>query len=255
MKKVYLDNNIIIYIENETLELDYLNKLINSKPNKYFFSAAHLQETEEIKSNDVNKRNSWIRKRLKVIEEITNCNYLYHKLPENVVYELNEKPTKVLETIREVTFANKTMKSFVNFISNEQKKQIREVLGLDSGKMNNYEPEEVIEHLNKKLNNLGTGQSFLELIEQGISFNPQGKEFGLHNRIAGIFELLDMLGYWTDRYNEKSNYARLWDSNHTYFAAFCDYFISDDKRTRNKAKVVYAIYNIKTKVISSKENK
>jgi hypothetical protein len=61
-----------------------------------------------------------------------------------------------------------------------------------------------------------------------------------------------MFGYWKDKANEKSNYARLWDSSHAFFAAFCDYFISDDKRTRNKARVVYNIYEISTKVISSK---
>jgi hypothetical protein len=33
-----------------------------------------------------------------------------------------------------------------------------------------------------------------------------------------------------------------WDSNHVFHASYCDYFISDDKRTRAKAKVVYNIY-------------
>ncbi len=65
-----------------------------------------------------------------------------------------------------------------------------------------------------------------------------------------IFELLDLFGYWKDKSNKKSNYARFWDSSHTSFASNCDYFISEDKRIRNKAKVVYEIYDIKTKVLS-----
>jgi hypothetical protein len=125
-------------------------------------------------------------------------------------------------------------------------------LGLDSKILNNYKPEEVILHLNAKLNKLGGSLSFIEMIEKGISLHPQGKDFGLANRIAGIFELLDMLGYWTDKYTDKSNYARLWDSNHAFFASFCNYFISDDRRTRNKAKVVYGIYDISTFVVPSK---
>jgi hypothetical protein len=101
------------------------------------------------------------------------------------------------------------------------------------------------------LTNWGTQENLIELIEKSISFNPDGMNFGLHNRIAGVMELLDMLGYWKDRETETSNYARLWDSNHTFFASHCDFFVSDDKRTRYKARVVYDIYNITTKVVSS----
>jgi hypothetical protein len=89
------------------------------------------------------------------------------------------------------------------------------------------------------------------MIEKGVELHPDGKSFGANNRFAAVFEILDMIGYWKDKYNAKSNYARLWDSNHAYFSSFCNYFISDDKRTRNKAKVAFHIYNIKTNVISS----
>lgn len=87
-------------------------------------------------------------------------------------------------------------------------------------------------------NPIGIYNTITESIDV-ITLHPDGKSFGLHNRIAGIFELLDMFDYGTDQYTYKSNVARLWDSNHCYFASFCDDFISNDKRTRNKAKVVY----------------
>jgi hypothetical protein len=35
------------------------------------------------------------------------------------------------------------------------------------------------------------------------------------------------------------------------FATYCDYFISDDKRTRNKTEVVYDMLNFNTKIIST----
>ena len=123
-------------------------------------------------------------------------------------------------------------------------------MGIDIQKLNNYSSTEIISHLNKKLTDLGS-MSFLEMIEYGIQIHPDGKSFGLHNRIAGVFELLDMLGYWKDKESETSNYARLWDSSHTFFATFCDCFISDDKRTRNKASVVFNLYNKKTRILSS----
>ena len=72
------------------------------------------------------------------------------------------------------------------------------------------------------------------------------------HRIAAIIELLDLFGYWKDKETENSNYARLWDSIHTYFSSNCDFFISDDKQTRMKARVVFELFNIKTIVLSSK---
>lgn len=247
--KIYLDNNIFIYLENGSLTLSDLEEAINGKIDKIFYSASHIQEALEIKGSTEEQRLERINKRLNTIENITKCNYLYENL-EHQTYELLEKP--VMKIVTEVSFAQNAMKSLLNFVSDEQKEQTRNILNIESSRINNYSPDEVVEHLNKKILQAGQNFTFLGMIEKGISYHPDGKSFGLSNRIAAIFELLDMLGYWKDKSNEKSNYARLWDSSHTSFAANCDYFISDDKRTRNKAKVVYNIYGIKTKVISSK---
>lgn len=247
----YLDNNILIYLENGSLTISDLRERISSDLSDFYFSSAHIQETEEIKGETDTIRNERIKKRLEIIESITECKYLYHELEDGKVYLLYEKPEIVLETIRDVPFANKMMKSMINLISEKEREKFRLQLGLDSKRLNNYNSIEVIEHLNKKLIEWGD-LSLIEMIEKSVELHPQGKDFGLNNRFGAIFEMLDMLGYWTDKYNERSNYARLWDSNHAYFSSFCDYFISDDKRTRNKARVVFEIYNIKTKIVSSK---
>lgn len=247
----YLDNNILIYIENGTLTISDLKNRINSNLTDFFYSSAHIQETEEIKGETESNRNERINRRLETIESVTNCNYLYHNLDDGKVYLLNEKPESVLETIRDVPFANAMMKGLINMVGESEREKFRLQLGLDSKRLNNYNSNEVVEHLNTKLIEWGN-LSLIDLVEKGVELHPQGKEFGLNNRFGGIFEMLDMLGYWTDKYSDKSNYARLWDSNHAYFASFCNYFVSDDKRTRNKAKVVYGIYGIDTIVVSSK---
>lgn len=238
-------------MENGTIELTNLFDEIDPKIDKVYYSSAHLQEADEIKGTTEEERNERINERIRTIEKITQSNYLYQDLDNNVFYQI-QKPSVVLDTIREVPFANSAMKELANLITEEQRVLARNSIGLETAKLNNYSPTEVIDHLNRQLKDWGQGHSFLEMVEQSISYHPQGQTFGLSNRIAGIFELLDMLGYWKDKANEKSNYARLWDSSHTFFAAFCDYFISDDKRTRNKARVVYSIYDITTKVLSSK---
>ena len=139
----------------------------------------------------------------------------------------------------------------VNTTSEDNKQKFREQLNIDPLRINNYSPKEVINQIDSNKSAMG-GFTLLELIEKGIEIHPDGKDMSLHNRFAGVFEILDLVGFWKDRYSEKSNYARLWDSSHAYFSTFCDYFISDDRRTRNKAKVVFELYNVETKVISSK---
>ena len=251
MTTAYLDYNIFTAIEdgNFTLDkiLDKVDKAISAIP----FSAAHIQEADNIVGDTENQRNDFIEKRLATIRQITNCVYIFQEHPTNKIYWLTEEPTTVLETIRQVPFAKTSMKMFANLISNTQREQVRETLGIETKELNNYSSEQVIGHLNTKLINWGTQDNFLQLLDKAISFHPDKKDFGQHNNIAGVVELLDLLGYWKDRITETSNYARLWDSNHIHFASYCNYLVSDDKRLRNKAKVVYSIYNIQTRIVSS----
>jgi len=247
----YLDYNIITSLDQNEFTLEKIHDNVNGNIDRYPFSAAHIQEVDNITSNDDVQRNSFIKLKLDTIEEISKGLYLYQELPSNKVFFQNERPAKVLETIREVPFAKTAMQSFANLIPAAQKKQIRETMGINMIEINNYSSDIVIEHLNTKLSNWGTNDSFLGLLDKAIECHPDGKSFGMHNKIAGVFELLDFLGYWKDKDTTTSNYARLWDSNHTHFATYCDYFISDDKRARNKAKVVYELYDVQTIVISS----
>ena len=143
------------------------------------------------------------------------------------------------------------MKGFMSIISESQKQNFRNQIGIDPKRINNYSPSEIIEHINSKSDLMG-GYSFIGMLEKALELHPQGAEMGIGNNFAAIFEFLDLVGYWKDKFNEKSNYARLWDSNHSYYSSHCDYFISDDKRTRNKAKVAFEFYQIKTKIVSSK---
>ena len=64
-----------------------------------------------------------------------------------------------------------------------------------------------------------------------------------------FFNAMDMLGFWQDKRTERSNMARSYDANHAYFASACDYFITNDRRTCNKANVLYYYYGMKTKAI------
>lgn len=244
---IYLDNNVIVDIEQGNLNFEELCNKYKGGVLKYFYSPAHIHESNEITADTTKLKEARLKKRFDTISLITKNNYLYQELPSNEVYEMKQLPSKVYDTINQVSFAKDTMKSMVNIVGESQKQMVRDSIGLNPTEINNYKTSDVISHINKKLD-IFQGYSFLGLIEKGFELHPDGKSFGLHNKFAGVFELLDLLGYWKDKYNDKSNYARLWDSNHAFFASYCDVFISRDKRTRNKAEVAYHIFNIETKV-------
>ncbi|MBD0833337.1 hypothetical protein [Aestuariibaculum sediminum] len=252
-KAAYLDNNIFVDIEQNSLSTIELMKNIDHNITDFFYSASHLHEANEITAKTNSELKIRLEKRFRTISSVTNNNYLFQELPSNKVYKLKEEPNVVFDTINDVPFAQNMMKRMVNTVSEVQRAEFRKQLNIDPMRINNYSPKEVIEQINSKRDLIG-GFSLVGMIEKAIEFHPQGKEMGLHNRFAGIFEMLDMVGYWKDKYNEKSNYARLWDASHCHFSSYCDYFISNDKRTRNKAKVVFEIYRIETKVLDSKGN-
>ena len=249
--KAYLDYNIFVGIEDGENAIDNLVEKVDKNITAFPFSAGHIQETDNIFAHSEEERNNLINKRLSTIRQITNCLYIYQEHPTNKIYWQTEDPATVLETIHQNPTAKPSMQMLANLIPSEQREQARKAIGIDVKELNNYDHKQVVEHLNMKLGGFGPQLNLLQILDKAISFHPDKKNFGQHNYISGLLELLDVLGYWKDKMTETSNYARLWDSNHIHFASYCDYFISDDRRLRQKAKVIYDIYNIKTRIFSS----
>ncbi len=236
-------------LEDGVINKQNLLNTVDQNISEFFYSAAHLEEAYEIKSNSSEEKKRSLLRRFKTITDLTDNNYVLHELPSNRIIRYKETPSEVYRTITFVGFAQTMMKAMTNFVSETQKEEFRKSIRFDPIRINNYNSKEIVSHINQKMDVWG-GMSLLGMLDYCISLFPEGYG-GLHNRIAALFEFLDSVGYWKDKATEKSNYARLWDSNHAYYATFFDYFISDDKRTRNKAKVVYDIYEIKTIPISS----
>lgn len=247
--RAYLDFNVIVSIHKGEITIPEIQQ-IDDRINEFPFSASHVQEADNIAHSDKSIREAFIEAHLETISHISKNSYLYQN-PDNQVFLLNERPQDVLKTVKEVPGAKDAIHGFVNLVSADQKADIRKMLGIDPREINNYTPEKVIDHLNSALTGWGLTGSFLDLIEKAISMNPHGHTFGRSERFAAIYDLLDMLGYWKDKQTKTSNAARFWDSSHAFFASHCEYFISDDLRTRNKAKVVYYIYGIGTNIVSS----
>lgn len=243
----YFDNNIFVYIEEGIISLDQIQEKIGINFDVIYYSSAHVQETLERKAETEALRKERISNRLRIIQQITQNNYLNEGL-DDVLKKSLESPFDVLETITEISFGQTSMKNLVNMVEEDKKQESRNSLSLDPVHLNNFDASNVVIEIDKKLKLTGQDFTFQKLIDLSIE---QSK--GAHNRYNKTtiaFELLDVFGFHKDKFTEKSNYARLWDSIHTYYASYCDYFISNDKNTRQKASVIYSLNNIPTKIVS-----
>lgn len=228
---IYLDNNIIVSIEKN--EIDF-TPIIKDSRNSFVYSYTHIQELLEAKNNFDELKVL----RLKTIRDIMNNVLIYPNGEVRI-----ENPENIIQKLKMISFLQEQLINAVNNFNPDRNKIISE-LGIDEKRINNYKPEEVIKYINTAVNS-NLLIEFTDLIDLA--------GYSLRDRITTLFNLLDFVGFWKDKKTDKSNLARIYDSSHTFFASYCDIFISNDKRARNKAKVAYLLYNIKTRVLSYDE--
>ena len=110
---------------------------------------------------------------------------------------------------------------------------------------------DVIPTINQILKRMGTNIGFMDFVKL---INNQQKEKSNQSLFIIAYLILDML-YKPDKLPKKGNNATniITDAMHAYYGAFCDYFITDDKKLAEKASVLYQEFNIDVPIISSKE--
>lgn len=230
--KVYLDNNILISIEDGEIELNELRKLFKVEP-QFVYSYVHIQELLEASDLD-----SLIPQRTQTITKVTNNFYSY---PDGTAIEFKtEDPNSIVKLYQSLKVMNDLMRSSVQGF-NVDRDWLLNKLKISKVEMNNIVPKKVVEHLNQILAYQLIPNFQNMVLMSGSSIREQ---------IASSFNFLDFLGYWTDKQNSKANLARMYDASHTYFSSACDFFISNDKQAINKAKVVFSMYEIQTEVLS-----
>lgn len=116
----------------------------------------------------------------------------------------------------------------------------------------NWDTKEVIPNISEHLKTLGINKSFEDFVLSGFGDRDDVDTF---QRIIAAYTLLDWIGYKSDKLPKASNAMNSvnTDARHTYYAAFCDYFITQDGRMADKAQALYSEYRVSTKVISPAE--
>ncbi|MGW8121830.1 hypothetical protein ACV07N_04150 [Roseivirga echinicomitans] len=233
--RAYLDSNILISIEEGEVKITELTGMFGTET-QFVYSYTHIQELLEASNLE-----SLILNRTQTIKDVTNNFYAY---PDGITIEFkNEDPNYVIKFYQSLKALNYQLRSTVQNFDIDRDSLLNK-LSISKIEMNNIHPDEVVSQLNEILE-----KQFIPNFQTMIKMSGSSKR----EQIVSVFNFLDFLGYWTDKPNSKSKMARIYDASHTYFSSACDYFISNDKRARNKAKVAFHMLNIQTKVLSLNE--
>lgn len=238
--KVYLDNNIIVGIENGDYQISSF-KSVNGV--EYYYSAAHIDELIEGSHLECLS----VDKRLDTIFNLAGINHILSGIHEPEIYpktpiEMYEISCNPLQTILRRQVNSITTRFYVD---NER---FLEVLKLKRVEVNNIKPCDIIKEIDKRL--LTADNPFDRISVKEYLYRTEAMGRAVYGT---LFNLLDFACFHKDKPTDHSNIARLHDSGHAYFAQLCDVFVSDDKRMRYKTEAVYSYLGINTRVMSGKE--
>lgn len=264
MKKlIYLDNNVLIHIKNNK-KTDFAKRMFTLKEDEYIkvYGPAHL---EELAGSQIvyNTDKKTIENDLQFIKKFTNCNEL---LPSQLSIFKGVKYASKLQLVKEhpkVCYE----RVVEQFDKNKEAEFIEQRVMNDAHENSIGEPREVnnkkIEELFNKEHKKDIIKELLkaELIEESTvkdalnwKFDDIRNKFYLVESYINLAaNLIEKIGYYREDNEIEVVRSRLHDVTHMIYAAYCDVFICNDKKLRNKTKAIYSLLNIKTDVYSIKE--
>lgn len=94
---------------------------------------------------------------------------------------------------------------------------------------------------------------FLDYIDSIITINLSTDEERMYHRFIMAYNILNSMGIDSE-INKKAKFRNTFnDSMHAYYASYCDFLVSDDQGMIEKAKIVYSVFGIVTKVMNPEE--
>lgn len=137
------------------------------------------------------------------------------------------------------------------FLDSELYKQLRSTLDgtFNNGKVTlNGEVD-----FNEALKETSLQKTFIEFIK-GNMHHSNKDEIPFYDFYQVAYQMLDSLGIDKDKITGKNSLANIHnDSLHSYFAHYCDVFVTDDKATAKKTRALYQLFQIDTKVVTTDE--
>jgi hypothetical protein len=116
-------------------------------------------------------------------------------------------------------------------------------------------PHNAFDQIDKLLAPHTGGISIIEMMEK-ILINPSDslQPPTLFQRFVHYYYLLELFGYHPEKLKPKNHFPNiLGDATHAFLAGHCDFFVTDDKDLRFKAKAVYRKLPTRTLIMSVAE--
>lgn len=221
--EVYLDNNIIIDIEKRNLKLPDVYNI------DYPYSYVHIEELLESDNRLFERKGI----RLSTLASMSKNKYMYQDNQQ--IYFVDKSPYEVYGLFNPLVMQiKKVIKDLSNNFNIDE--ELKTKLEIDKNIINNLTASEFI----KKY-----GSIIISYVNNTSST--------LQEKFQSFFNILNAVGYWSDKAGKGSNLNRIYDANHAFYASACDYFVTNDKRTMMKANFLYKYYKIKTKALSFDE--
>ena len=240
MKKVYLDNNILVEIENGKMKLSDFLSISNVC---YYYSPSHIEEL--IEGEYLEKMS--VAKRLEVLETISKNHCIEDSYNTPTFTNSNPRQLYKKEKLPYICQIRTLLNNKISNL-NVDKNVFVSFLDIKEKEINNIPPNLIFSVINEKLikSSVGDKQQYIPInIQMFLKLNDAiGRA-----KFVTLFNLLDFSCWHKDKVNIHSNIARLHDASHAYYAQICDYFVSEDKKMIYKTKAVYSYLGINTQVM------
>jgi hypothetical protein len=110
-----------------------------------------------------------------------------------------------------------------------------------------------IQQLDKYFLGTALKKTFTDFVQDTVKASKKDEnDITYEDRFMTTFSNLDMIGYRPDKFDK--GYTNFFnDIQHSFYAAHCDYFVTNDTRTLEKARLIYSKESISTKALTPKE--
>jgi len=252
-KVLYLDHNIISYLrKQEDVELNSRMKSAYESGWIVAFSPAHLEEIA-VSEKKYDRSLDDVNEEISFLSIISGRNALRPVTKKSCEF-YNESPSDCYQRVVD----NYSVNDVAEKINQKRIRDAHDNPQGDPKEMNNLTPEEVLnkpdykDEVVKILMQVGM-VSHCEM-EKALhwSFSDLKNKFDVFETYVDIASnIIERIGYFREgRKNYRSN---LHDVSHIIYAAYCTAFVSSDKKLLKKAKAIYSMLNVPTKVMSKSE--
>jgi hypothetical protein len=254
--------------DEKLLELDYINKFIGNnylcryfnQPIKIYSLSAIEAFEEEIQSekdtissvNDI-----FINPLIKSIEEHLMFPINIPEIVEFNSFSLPDEYKTYLENIYTNNFSIKNLyenqMAFQTQLENNQK-IYRYLRGIIKENVNlfikeNYNKDILLKE--KIFIKNKHEMTFNEYIDSNIIIHSTNSDEIFYNKFLLGYNILNLLGLDNEK-NRNAKFKNTFnDGLHSYYASYCDILITDDLKMKDKATIMYELFDIKTKIINS----